>query len=95
MGERRIALVTGASSGIGRACTHALDERDWRVYAGVRHDADARALAQDNSPSVRPVRLDVTVASSRTAGATLRSSTASIIFRPRDLVRRLSERIVS
>jgi NAD(P)-dependent dehydrogenase (short-subunit alcohol dehydrogenase family) len=63
MGERKSILVTGAASGIGRACVHALDERGWRVFAGVRREADARSLAQENSPSVRPVRLDVTVAS--------------------------------
>ena len=71
MAERKSVLVTGASSGIGRACVHALDERGWRVYAGVRRDADACALAQDNSPSVRPVRLDVTIASEIEAAARL------------------------
>ncbi len=71
MAERKSVLVTGASSGIGRACVRAMDERGWRVYAGVRHDADARALAQDNSPSLRPVRLDVTVAPEIEAAARL------------------------
>ncbi len=69
MAERKTVLVTGASSGIGRACVHALDERGWRVYAGVRRDADACALAQENSPSLRPVRLDVTIASEIEAAA--------------------------
>ncbi len=63
MGKRKSVLVTGASSGIGRACVHALDERGWRVFAGVRREADALALARESSALVRPVRLDVTVAS--------------------------------
>jgi NAD(P)-dependent dehydrogenase (short-subunit alcohol dehydrogenase family) len=71
MGDRKTALVTGASSGIGRACVHALDERGWRVFAGVRCDADACTLAQENSPSLRPVRLDVTVGSEIEAVARL------------------------
>ena len=62
MDKRKSVLVTGASSGIGRACAHALDQRGWRVFAGVRRDEDA-ALARENSGSVWPVRLDVTVAS--------------------------------
>lgn len=63
MDKRKSVLVTGASSGIGRACVHALDNRGWRVFAGVRRDADARSLARESSASVWPVRLDVTVAS--------------------------------
>jgi NAD(P)-dependent dehydrogenase (short-subunit alcohol dehydrogenase family) len=34
-------LVTGASSGIGRACSIALERRGWRVLAGVRRAGDA------------------------------------------------------
>jgi NAD(P)-dependent dehydrogenase (short-subunit alcohol dehydrogenase family) len=42
---------------------NALDERGWRVFAGVRREADARSLAREGSPALRPVRLDVTVTS--------------------------------
>ena len=37
----RTALVTGASSGIGRACAVALVSSGWRVLAGVRRPGDA------------------------------------------------------
>jgi NAD(P)-dependent dehydrogenase (short-subunit alcohol dehydrogenase family) len=37
----RTALVTGASSGIGRACAAALVSSGWRVLAGVRREGDA------------------------------------------------------
>jgi NAD(P)-dependent dehydrogenase (short-subunit alcohol dehydrogenase family) len=37
----RTALVTGASSGIGRACAVALVSSGWRVLAGVRREGDA------------------------------------------------------
>src|SRR5579872_2559800 len=37
MKENRVALVTGASSGIGRACAELLAARDFRVYGASRH----------------------------------------------------------
>jgi NAD(P)-dependent dehydrogenase (short-subunit alcohol dehydrogenase family) len=48
-------LVTGTSSGIGRAIAVRLAERGHDVVAGVRRLADAPAHAR-----VRPVLLDVT-----------------------------------
>ncbi len=56
----RSVLVTGASTGIGRATALALDARGWRVFAGVRRDEDAEALAAAGSEALVPVRLDVT-----------------------------------
>jgi NAD(P)-dependent dehydrogenase (short-subunit alcohol dehydrogenase family) len=53
-------VVTGASSGIGRATALLLDERGYRVFAGVRKEADAKALAQGGSDRLVPVTLDVT-----------------------------------
>jgi len=48
-------LVTGTSSGIGRATAVRLAERGYDVVAGVRHLADAPVHA-----GIRPVELDVT-----------------------------------
>jgi NAD(P)-dependent dehydrogenase (short-subunit alcohol dehydrogenase family) len=53
-------LVTGASTGIGRATTLRLHSRGWRVFAGVRSEADAEALSAAGSELIVPVMLDVT-----------------------------------
>lgn len=37
----RVALVTGASTGIGEACALRLARNGWKVYAGVRREGDA------------------------------------------------------
>ncbi|MEW6706582.1 MAG: SDR family oxidoreductase [Pseudomonadota bacterium] len=49
--HNRIALVTGAGSGIGRACASALLADGWRVvYAGRRLDALQAAVATAGDP---------------------------------------------
>ena len=54
-------LVTGASTGIGRASALALAEAGFLVHAGVRDLADGeRVAAAVPTGRVRPVRLDVT-----------------------------------
>jgi NAD(P)-dependent dehydrogenase (short-subunit alcohol dehydrogenase family) len=58
----RTALVTGASTGIGRATALWLDSRGWRVYAGVRRDEDADSLREAGSERMQPLILDVTSA---------------------------------
>ena len=40
----RNVLVTGASTGIGEATALRLARNGWRVYAGVRKEADGEAL---------------------------------------------------
>jgi NAD(P)-dependent dehydrogenase (short-subunit alcohol dehydrogenase family) len=58
--ERGTVVVTGTSSGIGRACVAELARHGFRVLAGVRRESDGeavRALAPDR---VEPVLLDVT-----------------------------------
>ncbi len=52
-------LITGASTGIGEAAARFLADRGWRVYAGVRKDADAEALRALDDRIV-PLILDVT-----------------------------------
>lgn len=53
-------LVTGASTGIGRACALRLDRLGQRVYAGVRSDTDGGRLKSEASERLVPVFLDVT-----------------------------------
>ncbi len=53
-------LVTGASTGIGRACAVRLAASGHRVFGGVRTDADAVRLAEHGGGSLHPVLLDVT-----------------------------------
>lgn len=59
--KHRIALVTGASKGIGRQIARELADRGMTVYAGARS-----RIADDH---VRPLRLDVTDDASVTAAA--------------------------
>jgi NAD(P)-dependent dehydrogenase (short-subunit alcohol dehydrogenase family) len=63
------ALITGTSSGIGRACVTRLAEDGWRVYAGVRSETDLEAVGAEPG-DVEPLRLDVTDADSIAAAAT-------------------------
>src|ERR1700759_519257 len=51
-------LVTGASTGIGRAITERLSADGYFVYAGARKEEDLKALG--TLPNVQPIRLDVT-----------------------------------
>jgi NAD(P)-dependent dehydrogenase (short-subunit alcohol dehydrogenase family) len=63
---RRIAVVTGTSSGIGEAVALRLGEAGWRVLAGVRRQEDAERL---EDRGLQPVRLDVTDVDSIAAAA--------------------------
>lgn len=62
-------LVTGASTGIGCATALHLDAAGWRVFAGVRREADAAALRKAGSERLVPLMLDVTDASQIAAAA--------------------------
>ena len=55
----RSVLVTGASTGIGRATAELLAARGFRVFAGVRKQADAESI---RSEGITPLILDVTKA---------------------------------
>jgi NAD(P)-dependent dehydrogenase (short-subunit alcohol dehydrogenase family) len=65
----RSVLVTGASTGIGRATALRLDAAGWKVFAGVRRDEDGEALRVDSSARLAPVILDVTDADQIAAAA--------------------------
>lgn len=62
-------VVTGASSGIGRATALHLDALGFQVFAGVRREPDGASLRRDASPRLRPVILDVTDAASLATAA--------------------------
>lgn len=58
--DEKSVLVTGASSGIGQAAALYLDERGWRVFAGIRQQPDADHLQAQASTRLTPLVLDVT-----------------------------------
>jgi len=58
--EKKVAVITGAASGIGRATALRLAESGWQVFAGVRRAQDGEDLAQGRAGAITPVILDVT-----------------------------------
>jgi NAD(P)-dependent dehydrogenase (short-subunit alcohol dehydrogenase family) len=59
-GREQSVVITGASTGIGRACALTLAARGMRVFAGVRRTPDADALRSEGQRNVTPVFIDVT-----------------------------------
>jgi NAD(P)-dependent dehydrogenase (short-subunit alcohol dehydrogenase family) len=70
----RSVLVTGSSTGIGRATALRLDRAGWRVFAGVRREEDADSLRAAGSKRLTPVTLDVADAEAIAAVAELLSA---------------------
>jgi NAD(P)-dependent dehydrogenase (short-subunit alcohol dehydrogenase family) len=56
----RSYVVTGASTGIGRACVDQLVRGGAHVWASVRADADADALGREHGEAVTVLRMDLT-----------------------------------
>jgi len=57
---RGAIVVTGASTGIGRAAALHLADLGFRVFAGVRKESDGAALIEDRPERIDWVLLDVT-----------------------------------
>lgn len=53
-------IITGASTGIGKACALYLDKQGYRVFAGCRKEEDAESLRKESSGRLVPIHLDVT-----------------------------------
>lgn len=67
--QRPAALITGVSTGIGRACTEALLGAGWRVFGSVRRQADAEAAAAVLGEGFTPLVFDVTDSAAIAAAA--------------------------
>jgi NAD(P)-dependent dehydrogenase (short-subunit alcohol dehydrogenase family) len=57
---KRAILITGTSTGIGKACALYLDSIGFKVFAGVRREADGNDLRKNASGRLTPVLIDVT-----------------------------------
>jgi NAD(P)-dependent dehydrogenase (short-subunit alcohol dehydrogenase family) len=62
-------VITGASTGIGKACALELDRRGYHVFAGVRSDAAAEQLRTEASSRLTPLLIDVTIVETIAAAA--------------------------
>ena len=81
MRNDKAILVTGASSGIGKACALHLDKMGFRVYAGVRKQADSDSLKKEARKRLTPIILDVTNAKSISEAAdTVDKDTGGEVF---------------
>ncbi len=71
MENNKVILITGASTGIGKACALYLDKMGFKVYAGVRKQTDGDNLRKEASDRLTPIILDVTDAESISLAANL------------------------
>jgi NAD(P)-dependent dehydrogenase (short-subunit alcohol dehydrogenase family) len=71
MDNNKAIVVTGTSSGIGKACALYLDKMGFKVYAGVRKQADSDNLKKQASERLTPVIFDVSDTESISAAASI------------------------
>lgn len=60
MNANKTVVVTGASSGIGRACVSQMIQAGWHVFATVRKAEDGRQLQSEFGAWLTPAIMDVT-----------------------------------
>lgn len=65
----KTAVVTGASTGIGRAVAKALIDDGWRVFGSVRKETDGKAVRDALGEHFTPLIFDVTDADAIARGA--------------------------
>ncbi|MBD2607330.1 SDR family oxidoreductase [Scytonema hofmannii FACHB-248] len=53
-------VITGTSTGLGRAIALSLDKQGYRVFAGVRNEKDAQSLKEAASGNLTPIIMDIT-----------------------------------
>ena len=53
-------VITGASTGIGKACALHLSRAGFRVFAGVRREEDGERLRSESSEGITPIFVEVT-----------------------------------
>lgn len=58
--KHKIVLISGASSGLGKALTMELAQRGWQVFAGIRKPQDAKQFSTDKTGNITSILLDVT-----------------------------------
>jgi short-subunit dehydrogenase len=58
--DKQFIVITGASTGIGKATAIHLDKLGFRVFAGIRKEADGEALMKEASDRLSPILIDVT-----------------------------------
>ncbi len=58
--SQKTAVVTGVSTGIGRAIAKALIDAGWRVFGSVRKEKDAADASAALGPNFTPLLFDVT-----------------------------------
>jgi NAD(P)-dependent dehydrogenase (short-subunit alcohol dehydrogenase family) len=59
MNRQKAVLITGASTGIGKATALYLADKGFKVYAGVRKDDDIKKLNETGSQNIFPIIIDV------------------------------------